>query len=130
MRVVGISIVGRTNGYDGFECWRTARRDLKSIEPTPGDSHHSNGAIAPRLCRQPSDELHAIVLFLLGVLVEQQARRFTAAANVDADAGVAVTGEIGMSERIAFVSPVALAIREILQDCRNRILFGILRQPD
>ena len=92
MRVIGVPIVGRTNGYDRFECRRTARRDLKSIEPTPGNSHHSNGAIAPGLRCQPSDHLHAIVLFLLGVLVEQQARRFTATSKVDADAGIAMTG--------------------------------------
>ena len=35
-----------------------------------------------------------------------------------------------MSERVTFVSPVALAIREILKDCRNWILFSILWQPD
>ncbi len=130
VRVVSVAIVGRTNGDDGFECRGTARRDLKSVEPAPGDSHHANGAIAPRLRRQPGDELHAVVLFLLGVLVEQQARRFTATANVDADAGVAVTCEIGMRERIAFVSPIALAIWQILQDCRNWIPLSILRQPD
>src|SRR5260370_26721462 len=35
-----------------------------------------------------------------------------------------------MSQRVSFVSPVALAIWEILQDCRNRVLFGMIRQPD
>jgi hypothetical protein len=35
-----------------------------------------------------------------------------------------------MSQRVSFVSPVALAIWEILQDCRNWILLSILRQPD
>jgi hypothetical protein len=35
-----------------------------------------------------------------------------------------------MSERVSFVSAVALAIWEILQDCGNRVLFSILRQPD
>ena len=94
MRVVGVPIVGRTNGYDRFECRRTARRNLNTIEPTPGNSHHPNRAIAPGLCRQPSDHLHAIVLFLLGVLVEQQTGRFTATAKVDANSSVAVTGQV------------------------------------
>src|ERR1700683_147071 len=71
VRVVRVAIVSRTNGNDCFERRGTARRDLKSIEPAPGDSHHSNGAIAPGLRGQPGDQLHAIVLFLLGVLVEQ-----------------------------------------------------------
>ena len=112
MRVVGVAIVGRTNGYDGFECRGTARRNLQSIEPAPGDSHHSHGAIAPGLRRQPGDQLHAVVLFLLRVLVEQQAGRFAAAAKVDAHAGVAVTGQIRMSERVPLVGAVALAVRQ------------------
>ena len=66
----------------------------------------------------------------LGVLVEQQTAQFTATAKVDADARVAVACKIGMSEGVSFVSPVALAIRQILQNCRNRILLGVLRQPD
>src|SRR5262245_6812465 len=35
-----------------------------------------------------------------------------------------------MSQRVALVGAVALAIWEILQDRRNRVLFGIVRQPD
>jgi hypothetical protein len=35
-----------------------------------------------------------------------------------------------MSQRVPLVRAVALAIWEILKDCRNTVLFGILRQPD
>src|SRR5262249_48840063 len=77
----------------------------------------------------PSDHLQAIILFLFDVLVEQQARRFAATSKVDANAGVAVSGQIRMSERVTFVRSVALAIWQILQDRRNRVLLGILRQP-
>jgi len=104
-------------------------RNLKSVEPAPGNSHHPNRAIAPGLSCQPGDHLHAIILFLLGVLVEQQTRRFAATSKVDANAGVAVTGQIRTSQRVALVGAVALAIWEILQDRRNRVLFGIVRQP-
>ena len=41
-----------------------------------------------------------------------------------------MTREIGISQRVSFVGPVALAIGEILQDSGNRILLSILRQPD
>src|SRR5262249_59605958 len=71
MRVVSVPIVGGTNGDDCFESRRATRRNLKSVDPAPGNSHHPNRAIAPGLSCQPSDYLHAIVLFLLGVLVEQ-----------------------------------------------------------
>src|SRR5437660_1944195 len=35
-----------------------------------------------------------------------------------------------MGQRVALVGAVALPIWEILQDRRNRVLFGIVRQPD
>src|SRR5215831_3157523 len=59
MRIVSVPIVGRTNSDDCFECRRAARRNLKSIEPAPGNSHHPNRAIAPGLSCQPIDHLHA-----------------------------------------------------------------------
>src|SRR5262249_27662579 len=62
MHIVGIPVVGRADGYDGLECRRTPRRNLKSIEAAPGDSHHPDDAAAPGLRRQPTDHLHAIVL--------------------------------------------------------------------
>ena len=54
----------------------------------------------------------------------------TAASDIDANARVAVAGQIGVSQRVSLVSPIALAVWEILQDRRNRMLFGIIRQPD
>ena len=122
VRVVGVAIVGRADGDDRLQRRRTERRDLQPIEAAPGNSHHPDRAVAPGLRRQPGDHLHAVVLFLLGVLVEQQARRFAAAANVDANAGVAVTGQIGMGQRVPLVGAVALAVGQIFQDRRNRIL--------
>jgi hypothetical protein len=130
MRIVRVAIVGRADGHDRFERRRAARRDLKSVEPTPGDSHHPDRAAAPGLGHQPRDHLHAIVLLLLSVLVEQQTARLAAAPNVDANARVAVAGQIGVSQCVSFVGPVALAVGEILQDRRNRLLLGIVRQPD
>ena len=55
---------------------------------------------------------------------------FAAAADVDPHAGIAVAGQIGMGERVALIGAVALAVGQILQDRRHRILLGILRQPD
>ena len=45
-------------------------------------------------------------------------------------ARVAVTCEIGMRQRVSFVSPVALAVRQIFQNGRDRILVRVFRQPD
>src|SRR5262245_37246444 len=108
MDIVRVSIVGRADGDDRLECRRAPRRNLKSVETTPGDSHHPDHATTPGLRCQPRNHLHAIVLLLLCVLIEQQAPRLAAASNVDTNARVAVAGQIGMSQRISLVSPVAL----------------------
>jgi hypothetical protein len=92
MHIIGIPVVGRADGYDCLEGRRAARRNLKSIETTPGNSHHPDHAAAPGLRCQPRNHLHAIVLLLFCVLVEQQAIRLAATSNIDANARVAVAG--------------------------------------
>src|SRR5262245_64994464 len=106
MDIVRVAIIGRADGDDGLECRRAACRNLKSIKAAPGDSHHPDDAAAPGLRGQPRDHLHAIVLLLLCVLVEQQATRLAAASNVDAKAGVAVAGKIRMRLSVLVVSPI------------------------
>jgi len=130
MHIVGVPVVSRADGYDRLECRRAAPPNLKSIEAAPGDSHHPDNATAPGLRRQPGYHFHAIVLLLFCIFVEQQAIRVAATSDIDANARVAVAGQIRMSQRVPLVSPVALAIWEILQDRRNRALFGIVGQPD
>ena len=130
MCIVGVAVVGRADGHDCLECRRAACRNLKCIEAAPGDAHHSDYATAPGLRCQPRNHLHAIVLLLSCVLVEQQAIRLATTSNIDANARVAVAGQIRMRQRVALVSPVALAIWEILQDRGNWVLFGIIGQPD
>lgn len=49
-----------------------------------------------------------------------EAPRLAATSNVDANACVAVAGQIGMSQRVSLVSPVALTGWEILQDRGNK----------
>src|SRR4029077_13862846 len=55
---------------------------------------------------------------------------FTAAAKIDANAGIAVACQIRMSQRVPLIRAVALAIGKIFEDCRNGILLGVLWQPD
>src|SRR5262249_17741942 len=112
MDIVRVAIRGRADGDDGLEGRRPARRNLKSIEAAPGDPHHPDNAAAPGLRRQPRDHLDAIVLLLLCVLVEQQATRLAATSKIDANAGVAVAGQIRMRLRVPLVGPVALAAGE------------------
>ena len=64
------------------------------------------------------------------VFIRQQAIRFAAAANVDADGRVTMTGEVWMRQRIAFESSSLLAVGQVFKDGRDGMLVGILWQPD
>ena len=68
--------------------------------------------------------------FLLGIFVLHQPFGIAIAAHVDADAGIAVAGEIGMGQRIARGRAVALAVGQMLDDGGNLVGVGIVRQPD
>src|SRR5262245_66665773 len=121
MCVVGVAIVGGTNGYDCLERRRAARSNLQSIEPAPRDAHHPDNATAPWLRRQPGYQLLAILLLLFCVLVEEQAARIPATTNVDANTTVAVAGEIRMSQGVPLISPIACGTEDTprLQEQRS-----------
>ena len=55
-------------------------------------------------------------MFLLGVLVDEHAIRIAAATDVDAEAGVAVRGEVRVDQRVLERGDVVLAIRQVLED--------------
>ena len=113
-----------------FKLWRPARGDLQAVEAAPGDADHADRTGAPGLRGDPGQHLQRVVLLLLQILALEHAFGIAGAANVDAHAGIAVPGEIGMVQRIALRSAVALAIRQIFQDGRDRFRFRVLRQPD
>ncbi len=130
VHVVGVAIVGRADRDDGLERRRPARRNLQPVEAAPRDPHHADRAAAPGLGGQPGDDLDGVVLLLPGVLVGQQAVGFAAAADIDSHAGIAMAGQPRIGERVAFIGAVALAVGQIFQDRRHRILLGVLGQPD
>src|SRR5262249_55573966 len=105
------------------------RGDLQPIEAAPRDADDADLARAPALSGDPVDDLERVVLLLLQVFIEQQAVGFARAAHVDADAGIAVPGIIGMGKSVALRRTVALAIGQVFQDCRHRIALLVLGQP-
>ena len=66
----------------------------------------------------------------LQVLVPHEAVGIAVAAHVDAHAGIAVAGDVGVGEGVAPSRAVALAVGQVFQDRRHRLRFGILGQPD
>ncbi len=127
--VVRVAVVGRARRENRAQRGRAASRDLECVEPAPGVAHHSHPAGAPRLGGEPGDDLHRVVLLEREVLVGENAIRVAAAAHVDADARVAVSGDVGMRERVPLRGPLAPAIRQIFEDGRHRARLGIDREP-
>ena len=71
MHIVAVAIIGRANRYDRLQSRRASSRDLKGVESTPGDSHHSDRASAPGLRGKPRYDFERVILFLLRVLVRR-----------------------------------------------------------
>ena len=130
VHVVGVAVVARAHRDDRAERRRAARGDLQAVEAAPRDPEHADAAGAPRLRREPRDDLERVVLLLSGVLVAQDAVGVAAAAQVDPDGGVAVAREVGVVARVAAGHRVALAIGQELEERGDGVALGVVRQPD
>ena len=128
--VVRVAVVGRADGDHRLERWRSPRRDLEPVESTPGDSDHPDRAGAPGLRGDPVDDLQRVVLLLAKILAEQHSFGVSRPAHVDAHRGVAVPGEVRMSQRVALRGAVTAPIGQVLENRRHRALACVLRQPD
>ncbi|MNV48706.1 hypothetical protein D3C71_1406280 [compost metagenome] len=129
VNVVGITVVGRIGGDDGFQCRRTAGGDLQAVEAAPALAHHADIAAAPRLAGNPVDHLECVVLFLLQIFVCHVAIGFACATHVHANRGISLAGKIAVHRLVAPAGSVSLAIGNILENGGNRRLFRALRQP-
>ena len=123
--VVGVAIVGGAQRDDRLERLRPERRHLQPVEAAPGDAHHAELAVAPGLAGDPVDHFQRVGLLLRGVLVEHQAIGFAVATHVDAHAGVAVTGKVGVGQLVANRRAIPLAIGQVFENRRDRIRLGI-----
>ena len=92
-------------------------------------SFESAGVSHPTVMLTLSAQAGAVGQFLLGVLVLHQAFGLAVASDIDPHAGIAVPGEVGMHHLVAGRRAIALAIGQVFQDRRNRVVFGIGRQP-
>ena len=130
VHVVGVAVVAGAHRDDRLERRRTPRGDLQAVEAAPRDAHHGDGARAPRLLREPRDDLDRVLLLSRQVLVLDDPVGVAAAAQVDAHARVPVAGEVGVVVGVAARERVALAIGQVLEDGRHRIALGVLGEPD
>src|SRR5206468_6149752 len=112
--------VRAADGDDRAERLGPAGGDLQRVEAAPRLAHHPDRTRAPRLRRDPPDDLSAVLELLLVVLVEEDTVRVARAAHVDAHGRIAVPGEVAMDRFIARARQVPLAVRDVLEDRRRR----------
>ena len=126
--VVGVAVVGGAQRDDALQLRWLQCGYLQAVEAAPGDADHAHRAGTPRLRAYPAQHLDAVVQLLLQVLVLQHAVRLAAATQVHAHAGIAMTREPGVHRHVALGGEVALAVGDVLQDGRHRLVVG--RAPD
>ncbi len=130
MDVIGIAVVGGAHRDHRLQLGRLQRGDLQRIEAAPGDAHHAHRAVAPGLLGDPLQHLAAVVLLPGQVLVLEHTFRLAGPAQIGAHAGIAVSREIGMRDRIPHGLEVPLAVGDKLENGRHRIPLGAFGQPD
>jgi hypothetical protein len=118
--VCGVAIIRRTHRDDGLEGGRLARRDLQPVEAAPRDADHGDLAVAPVLAGDPRDGVAAVELFLNRVFVVDQAFAVAGAANVEADRGIAMAGQIVVQTLVARSGAITLAVGEIFENGGHR----------
>ena len=129
VHVVVIAVDGGAHGDHGLQRRRLTIGSLQSVEAAPGDADHPHIAVAPGLLRQPGDDVAGVILFLLQILVMEQAVGIAAAADIDAGAGIAVGGEPAMHGVVAQPGAVAAPVRNIFKDRRHRRRIGSVGDP-
>lgn len=130
MTVVGVAVVGRAGGDDGFQCRRAVACHLQRIEAAPGNAHHTDRPAAPGLSRKPGDDLDRVGLLLRQIFVREQPVGIAGAAHIDTHRGIAVTGEIGVHLAVAQHGAVTPPIGQEFENRRYRIFSCVLGQPD
>ena len=129
VHVVGVAVVRRAVRDDRGQRGRTQGRDLEGVEPAPGAADHADLAGAPGLRRDPRDQLLAVVELLRRVLVVHQPVGIAGAAHVDAEARVAVAGEVAVHRIVGGPRRIPLAVRQVRQERRDRVRVRLLREP-
>ena len=127
--VVFVAVIGGAQRHDGGQGRRAQGRDLQGVESTPRNAEHAHFAAAPRLRRQPLDDLHRIVEFLGRVLVVHQAIAVAVATDVHPHTGIAVARQIRVCQRIAHHRAVAFAVGQVLQQSGHRARCRVFGQP-
>src|SRR5580658_9503067 len=90
---------------------------LQGIESAPGNAHHSDVAVRPRLPSEPGDYLQTVRLFLLGILaVGGNSFAGAEAADVDASADVTAASEVGEDPVVTRGHGIIFSVGVVFED--------------
>ncbi len=96
-----VAIVDTRRADDGLQRRRLPSCDLQWDRAAPGKPERGDRTIAPRLARNPGDRLQAVVNVARGELIAVDALGIAAPPHIEANAGVTVSGEIGVRRPVA-----------------------------
>ena len=130
MHIVVVAVVGEADGDEGFQLRRAAGRDLQAVEAAPGFTEHAKTAVTPGLRSDPGHHFQAVVVFLLEIFVIQNAVGFTTAAQIYPDAGITVSGQVGVANGVTNGCSIVLAIGNVFQQGGKGPGFCLQRKPD
>ena len=128
--VRAVAVCAGADRDDGLERGWAASGGLQRGEAAPRKTDHPERARAPGLRSDPLERGADVLLLLLGVLVEEDAARGAAPANVHAKGGVSVLGEIGVADCVATAGVVLVPIGRDLDDRGHRSGVRSRRQPE
>src|SRR6056297_429944 len=111
MDIVGVTVIGRTDGDHGTQLRRLQSGQLQAVESAPANPDDAASTVAPWLLLKPAKDLETIGKFLGRVLVRQHALAVSGATNVDPDASVTVSGVVRVRHRVARDGPIAFSVR-------------------
>ena len=130
MHVVVVAVVGETYGDEGFQLRRAAGCDLQAVEAAPGFTEHTQLAVTPRLSSDPGHHFQAVVVFLFEVFIIKDTVGFAGPAQVYPDAGITVSGQVGVANSVTNGGSIVLAIGNVFEQGGEGLRLRVQREPD
>ena len=130
MNVVIVTVHGGTDGNHRFQGRGLQGGQLQSVKSSPGNSHHADIAITPRLSGNPGNDRQPIRQFPGRIFVIKGSVRLAMARDINPNSRIPCLGQNRIRRFVTVRGPIPLSIGQILQYCRDRSLCNRIRQPD
>src|ERR1700685_3661897 len=93
---------------------------LQGIESAPGNTHHADVAVRPRLAGEPRNYLQTVSLLLFGILaIGRNSLAGAESADIDARADVTAASEVSEDSVVARGHCVIFSVGMVFEDRRK-----------